>query len=189
MARALENDLARLDDIAIIGDLQREEGVLLDEQHRHALFADFDDRVENLLHEDRSKSHARFVKEQNSRVRHKPAADRQHLLLASRQRAGDLAKTLLEDREHVEDMGLLVGDPFLVVVEKCPDLKVLGHREPAENTPAFRHLDDALGHDRMRRKIPQRLAVERHGSLGGGENSRRSRAVSCSCPRHWPRSA
>src|SRR6185312_13532086 len=48
-----EHDLASLDDIAVIGNLQGKKCVLLDEQHCDTQLADFYDRIEDLLHQDR----------------------------------------------------------------------------------------------------------------------------------------
>jgi hypothetical protein len=45
-------------------DRERHGGVLLDQQDRHALAVDIDDRVEDLLHEDRRRAHARLVRRQ-----------------------------------------------------------------------------------------------------------------------------
>jgi hypothetical protein len=92
-----------------------------------------------------------MLEQQHPRVRHQAAGDREHLLLAPRQGARHLGPPLLEHREHVERPRLHVGDPSLVVAEKSAEAKVLQNRQPAEDAPALRHLDDALGHDAVRR--------------------------------------
>ena len=58
--------------------------VLLYEQDSHALRVDLLDRLEHQLHEDRGEPHRRLVEEQQLWARHQRAADREHLLLATR---------------------------------------------------------------------------------------------------------
>jgi hypothetical protein len=70
--------------------LEREVGVLLDEQHRRALTVDGDDGVEDLLDETRGQSHRGLVEDEERRARHEGPADRQHLLLPAAQRTREL---------------------------------------------------------------------------------------------------
>ena len=79
------------------------EGVLLDQEHGE-LFALVErvDGGENLLHQERREAERGFVEQEQPRPRHQRAADRQHLLLAARQRAAALAEPLLEAREQRE---------------------------------------------------------------------------------------
>ena len=61
------------------------------------------DQREQLLDQQRRQAERRLVEDQELRLGHQSAADRQHLLLAARQRAGALALPLgepREDREH-----------------------------------------------------------------------------------------
>src|SRR6266545_8197405 len=51
--RARQHDLARLEDVAAMGDVQRLQGVLLDEKDRRSLLVDLLDDGEDLLNEDR----------------------------------------------------------------------------------------------------------------------------------------
>ena len=54
---------------------------------------------EDLLHHERREAEGRLVEQQEPRPQHQRARDRQHLLLAARQRAGLLPPPLLEARE------------------------------------------------------------------------------------------
>ena len=64
---------------------------------------DVADDVEDLLDQDRRQAHRRLVQQQHARLGHQRAADGEHLLLAAGERAGHLARALLEPREQVED--------------------------------------------------------------------------------------
>ena len=83
-----------------MADLQRELGILLDQQQRDALGCDLADDLEDFLHQHRRQSHARFVQQQQSRTAQQRAADSEHLLLAAGKRAGKLAAAFGETREQ-----------------------------------------------------------------------------------------
>ena len=69
-----------------MSELERVEGVLLDQKHRDALVpVEVGDRVEDLLDEQRREAERRLVEQQQARPTHQRARDRQHLLLAARQ--------------------------------------------------------------------------------------------------------
>ena len=67
-------------------------------------FVDLADDVKDLLDISRRQSHRRLVHAQQFGVRHQRPADRNHLLLAARQRAGELAQPLLDPRKEREDV-------------------------------------------------------------------------------------
>ena len=90
-----------LQHVGAVGDLQRLRDVLLDEQDGHALGVDGADDLEHL----RRRSPARGPSEGSSSSRRRgramsAAADGDHLLLAARERAGQLPPPLAQDREH-----------------------------------------------------------------------------------------
>src|SRR5439155_23824139 len=59
--RVLEHDLAGLEHIAAVGDLERHVGVLFDQQHRRALAVDLADDLEDPRHHHRSEAERRLV--------------------------------------------------------------------------------------------------------------------------------
>ena len=63
------------------------------------------DGAENLLHQQRRKAERGLVEHQQPRPAHQRAADREHLLLAARQRAAALADTFLQPRERIDQRG------------------------------------------------------------------------------------
>ena len=97
-----ERHMARLEDVAAVRDVERHQGVLLDEQDRRSLLVHLDDRLEDALHKDRRETHRRLVQHEQRRARHQRAADRAHLLLAAGHRARLLALAFCKPREQRE---------------------------------------------------------------------------------------
>src|SRR6185503_2908182 len=99
--------------VAAVGELERVIGVLLDQEDREAFLGiELADGVEDLAHDQRRQTKRRLVEQQKPRPAHQRARDRQHLLLATRQRAAALAKPLLEARkqaEHARKVALELG--------------------------------------------------------------------------------
>ena len=88
-------------DVAAVRELERVEGVLLDQEHGEpVLRVELADGVEDLPHDQRREAERRLVEQQQPRPRHQRAGDRQHLLLAARQRAAALVQALLQAREQ-----------------------------------------------------------------------------------------
>ena len=82
-ARAM-HDGAALDHDGIAGQRQRDLGVLLDQDDGGALVGDHaPDRGRQLLDDDRREPFQRLVEQQQRRIGHQRARDRQHLLLAA----------------------------------------------------------------------------------------------------------
>src|ERR1700730_16553248 len=97
---AVEHDATVLQDVAVIGVAQRDVGVLLGEQEADALVAgEALDDVEDLLDYRRREPHRRLVEQDHLGPRHQRAADRDHLLLAARDVAGEALLALLQARE------------------------------------------------------------------------------------------
>ena len=88
------------EDVAAVGDRQRDVRVLLDDEHRDTRVVHLLDDLEAALDEHRREAHRRLVHQQQLRLRHQRAAHRDHLLLAARQRAGELGAPLVEEREQ-----------------------------------------------------------------------------------------
>src|SRR5712691_164644 len=96
LPRPLEHDPPVLEHVASVRELERKRHVLLDEHDRHAVAIDPPQSVEDELHRHRRQSEARLVQQKEARARHEPAPDRAHLLLAARQRPGELTLTLVQ---------------------------------------------------------------------------------------------
>src|ERR1700733_10558521 len=100
VVRSFQHHVARLQHVAAIAELERLGHSLFDEEDGQALFAMNElDTVENGIDDRGRKPHRWFIEHQQVRCRRQAAADRQHLLLAARQRAGELVAPLSKDRE------------------------------------------------------------------------------------------
>ena len=84
----VEHDLAVRQDVAAVGDLEREVHVLLDEQHgAAALLRELAHDRQQPLHDHRREPEAELVEEQQLRLPCQRARDREHLLLAPGEQA------------------------------------------------------------------------------------------------------
>src|SRR2546425_10502577 len=92
--RALEHDAASLHHIGAVGYAERRVGVLLDHEHGRAAAPDVRDDRERRLHNGWREPQRRLVEQDEPRPRHQRAGDGDHLLLATRERAGHLPAAL-----------------------------------------------------------------------------------------------
>src|SRR4051794_33585061 len=86
-----------------MGDLERLEGVLLDEKHGFTFAVDLLDDLENPLNDLRRKPQTGLIQEQEFGMPHQSPADCQHLLLSAGEGTGVLTPTLLESRKKAEN--------------------------------------------------------------------------------------
>src|SRR6185295_6355928 len=127
-----QDHVARLEHVAAVGDRQRLEGVLLDQQDRRALLVDLLDRREHLLDEDRREAERGLVEQQQSRLGHERPPDRKHLLLAAGQRPALLGDPLAETGEERQD-AVDVGLDRLEIAGERAHLQVLEDGQPGED--------------------------------------------------------
>src|SRR2546423_4018150 len=86
--------------VAAVRQLEGVEGVLLHQEHGELLArVEGADGVEDLAHDQGCKTERGLVEQEQPRPAHEGAGDRQHLLLAARQRAAALREPLLEAGE------------------------------------------------------------------------------------------
>src|ERR687898_3127201 len=103
LGRVRQDDLARLDHVAPIGDRERHVRVLLDDEDRLPQLPDRPDDLEDLLDQDRREAHRGLVHQQDLRVGHQGPAHRDHLLLSSGEGARLLLEPFADPREGLED--------------------------------------------------------------------------------------
>ena len=97
---ALQRDLAVDHDIAAMRELERVVGILLDQKHRQLVaLIERANGGENLLHQERRETERGLVEENKARTAHQRTADRQHLLLATRERAATLVRAIAQARK------------------------------------------------------------------------------------------
>jgi len=144
--RVGEDDLAVLQHVAPVGDLQRVEHVLLDDQHGGAGPRDPVDHREDLRHHDRREAEGGLVGHQELGPRHHPAGDGHHLLLAPGQGAGVLVEALAHPREQVEDVRERLRLALARGAAVGARQQVLPHRHLGEELAPLRDQGDAPRH-------------------------------------------
>ncbi len=134
-------------------------------------------RLGELLEDHRRETERRLVEDQQLRLHHQRAGDREHLLFAAGQRFGDLGLAFFEDGKQLEEPGELRfarGGRQVLAAE----IEVLAHRHVAEQLARLRALDDAAARDRSGRHAAQRAIAEtdrprvRHEAGDGVEERR-----------------
>ncbi len=117
-------------------------------------------RAEKLLHHHRREAQGQLVDDEDQRIRHEAAPDRQHLLLAARERAGLLAAPLGKAREQRQNLveALRVGARGALRIGA--QLEIFLDRHGGEELPSLGHEDEAARRLGVRRKPRHILAGE-----------------------------
>src|SRR5690606_29654583 len=97
------NDRALVDDHGIIGYAQAEVHVLLSDECGRARRAQSSDQISDARHDDRRKTLARLVKQEDNGIAHERPGNGQHLLLTPRKTATHAVTQRLEQRKNLED--------------------------------------------------------------------------------------
>ena len=145
---------------------KRERHVLLDQQDGDAFLVQHLDDLADLRDHARHQPFGRLVEQNDLRLQHHGAGDRQHLLLAAGQRAARLVAPLGEPRKISERLVEQMLAPRIVdagAVEA--GAQVLHHREQAEDAAVLRHVADAEPRQAMRRQAGDGGAVEENAAL------------------------
>src|SRR2546425_444175 len=103
LPRPLEHDPPVLEHVASVRELERARHVLLDEHDRRAVAIDTLQSAEDELPRHGRHPEARLAQQEEPRAGHEPAPDRAHLLLAARQRPGQLPLALAQGGEEREE--------------------------------------------------------------------------------------
>ena len=164
-----------LEQIHPVGVRQGEGDILLAEQHgdRRALPQSLE-RLRELLEDDRREAQRRLVENQELRLHHERARDRQHLLLAARKGARELPAALSEHGKEIEEPGELAlarGGGQMAAAE----LEVFPDRHVDEQLARFRRLHDAMAGDRPRGHAPEAAPGVADPAAVGRARARRSR--------------
>ena len=101
------------------------------------------DHLDQLLDDDRGEPEGELVDHEDGRVVQHGDGQREHLLLAARQRVGSLAPAVLQDGEELVDP---LGPPtqlgLVGAVDEAAHFEVLRHRHRAEDAlPALQEMD------------------------------------------------
>ena len=114
----------------------------------------------------RGEPERRLVEDEQLRIGHQPAGDRQHLLFAAGQISGHLLAPLGEawEQRHHAVVGGGDGGPVAVGEPARGEVLVDGHL--GEDPASLHHLLDPAAHDGGGVEPVDALAVERHRALG-----------------------
>src|SRR5262245_36233813 len=85
---------AGIDDDDVVGEVEGELNVLLDQHDRLSFRLELRDRAADFGHQLRREPLGRLVHQEHARIAHERPSDREHLLLAAGERAGQLGVTL-----------------------------------------------------------------------------------------------
>ena len=159
--------MAGFEKIGVLGELERQGGVLLDNEHRDAgLAVDLAQNPEQFFDDQRREAEGRFVEEHQPGPQHQGAADRQHLLLAAGQRAGLLVAALPEAREMAVDPLDIGGDAGAVAPGHRAELQILLDGDAQKRAAPLRYMRDPEPHDVLGRPAGDRFAVETDRAVG-----------------------
>src|SRR5438093_7129378 len=102
--RPRHDDAARLEEVGVIGEVERRRDVLLDEQDAHALLAvDGAHDAEDIAGDERRESERWLVEEEQAPPQQESAPDRKQLLLSSGEAPGALTPYLTLHRYRTLD--------------------------------------------------------------------------------------
>ena len=87
----------------------------------------------------------RLIEQQQRRLAHQCAADRQHLLFAAGHGPGPLVRAFREPRKQIEHIVVTLGQAAAAGQRDRAEAKIVAHREGREDLPAFRHQRHAGG--------------------------------------------
>ena len=103
---------------------------------------------------------------------HERATDREHLLLATGERACELFCALLEAREELVHAREVALDAAALLARVGPHQKVVEHDHPRKEAPALGRLADADPHDLVGLGLREVASVEADLPPGGMHESR-----------------
>ena len=165
---------------------QADGGELLDDEHRHAGAGDLGDGLVELADDERRQAHRQLVDEEHGRVGAEAAGQGEHLLLAARQRAGQLragAPAAGEQRE-----GHLASRSSDAPHDGGDD-EVVGDAEVREDRPALADVADADAGELVGRGAVEVAALDVAAAAPRRRAARSSRRASWSCRRRSGRAA
>src|SRR5215510_6501475 len=162
---AVEHDSSVLENIAIVGDLERYRSALLDDDNGDPeLRANLHEPHGQVFDHHRGQTKRQLVDQQQLRLAHERARDREHLSLAAGQEARKAAAQVGEAGEELKRC--LLAAPPVGAAEPDRGAQVFRHREIWKYLVSLRHQHDAAARDLMRRPVVDPLALERDRSFG-----------------------
>src|SRR6266478_2700518 len=158
---------AGLEEVGVVGEVEGHRRVLLHQEHAHPLLlVDRSHDAEDLAHHQGGQAERRLVEQEQAGARHERPRDRQHLLLAPRERARLLPAALGEDREIPVDLLVVLAEARLLPPRVGSEAEVLLDAQVHERAATLRGVGDAEAHDVLGGLAVDPLAVEAHLAAG-----------------------
>ena len=129
---------------------------------------DVTDALEDLRRPAPGRAHRGLVQQQELGRRDQAPADCEHLLLASGERAGILARPLAQDGEELHRVLDIAGGVGAGAQRRRAELQVLAHGHAGEHLPVFRHVRDAEMRPLSGRNGGEVLPLEQDASAATG---------------------
>src|ERR1700722_17335046 len=144
-----------------VGEIESERGVLLDDEKAHALVAiNLAERAKDFRHHQRRKAERRLVEHQQTRPHEKRARDRQHLLLAARERSRLLAAPFGKAREKAEHAIEICAHALPVGAHVCAQAQIFLDGEIDKRAPPVGHVRYTQTRDVLSRQRADRAAAK-----------------------------
>src|SRR6266481_2657451 len=157
---AAKHHAASIDNDDIVGEIERELDVLLDEDDGLPFGFELRDGAANLCDQLRREPLGWLVHQQHARIAHERASDREHLLLATGERARDLGVALGKAGKKLKDAPDGPARVAAVLARLGRHHQIFTHRERTKHAPPLRDEANAFARDHVGRKACDILAVK-----------------------------
>lgn len=149
-----------LEDVAALGNLKGEVGVLFDHTDSDALRMNSLNGFEDAIHKEGGESHRRFVHADEAWATHERAPKGKHLLFAAAEDAAALGETFLEAGKQFKHARVILGDGGRVGAGIRANEEVFADGHVGKDAAGFRDGGDAATDDFWGRQRGDVLPVE-----------------------------
>src|SRR5690242_3114426 len=156
-----------VEDDHVVRDVEDKVWILLHEHDREPAFLELADGRHDLADDLRGETFGRLVHQQDARIGHKGAADRQHLLLAAGEMRRHLAAPLGQAGKHAKDRVERPGGRTAMGGLAGRNDEVLAYREALEDAPTLRDERHPLRGDLLGRELGHRTTEYLDRSAAG----------------------
>jgi hypothetical protein len=139
---------------------------LLDEQDRDTGAAHHFDLREDLIHDDGGEPERHLVGDQDARLDYEGASEPQHLLLTTREAAGELAAALTETREELDGALDRLAPRLAPSQLACRHAQVVDDREGGEDAATLGDVRQSGAPSPVRRPSADVVVTQPHGARG-----------------------
>src|SRR5258707_2182829 len=161
------HDPAGLEEVGVVGEVEGHRRVLLHQEDAHALLrVDRPQDAEDLRDHEGGQAERGLVEQEQGGAGHERPGDRQHLLLAPRERARLLSAPLGEDREVPVDLLVVLTEARLLPSGVGAEPQILLDGQIHERAAPLGGVRDPEAHDVLGGLAVDSLAIEAHLTAG-----------------------